>query len=449
MRAVVYVCMLVFVFLVLVRPQDYPSLADALALPLLPACLLAGVVFWALSADKHLDQPQYPLVLLFLAAMMLSWVANGWGGGVRLVLERFSPVVLAFLLMGQAVNTRGRLVGMMAMFVLCGGLLALHGIDQVQTGIGWTGTGLSQGTRIQYVGIFNDPNDLGMLFIVCLPMAMYLRGRQDASALGRLLWLGIAGMLVYGIYLTNSRGTLLALVALLGVHVWHRRGLVAAGVLGAGSLVVMMLIPSRLQEMEVSEASAMGRVDAWYHGIQMFLAHPVLGIGPGAYSDNFALTAHNSFVLVLAESGIIGFTIWLALVGYTGRMLLEALRSAAGPAAPGIDQHGEPGGYAAGAAAFDDPAVVEAERIDDLAIAKALALSFCGLLVTAFFLSRSYVVLPYLLIALVTAHYAGMRERYPDMASYRLHRDVLRWPLWSLLAVAGLFLTVKTLLAIA
>jgi len=438
--------MLAFVFLVLVRPQDYPSLANALALPLLPACLLAGAMFWLLSAGKEFDQPQYPLVLMFLAAMMLSWVANGWGGGVRMVLERFGPVVLAFVLMAQALDTRSRLVGMMGMFVLCGGLLALHGIDQARTGVGWTGTGLSQGTRIQYVGIFNDPNDLGMLFIVCLPMAMYLRGREGASALGRLLWLGIAAMLLYGIYLTNSRGTLLALVVLTGVHVWHRRGMVAAGVLGAGSLLLLLLIPSRLQEMEVSEASAMGRVDAWYHGIQMFMANPVLGIGPGAYSDNHALTAHNSFVLVLAESGIIGFTIWLAFIGYTVRMLLEALHRRPGlaPAMPD-GQGGEQ------ELAEDGPAVLvaDAERKDDLAISKALTLSFSGLLVTAFFLSRSYVVLPYLLIALVMAHYAGMRRRYPGMARFRLLGDVVLWPLWSLLSVLGLYLCVKTLLAIA
>lgn len=445
MRAAVYLCMLAFVFLVLVRPQEYPSLAAALALPLLPVCLLGGAMFWVLSAGKRFDQPQYPLVLLFMAVLMLSWVANGWGGGVRMVLERFGPVVLAFLLMAQALNTRRRLVGMMVLFVLCGGVLALHGIDQARTGIGWTGVGLSQGTRIQYLGIFNDPNDLGMLFIVCLPMAMYLRGRQGASKPGKLLWLAIAGMLVYGIYLTDSRGTLLALIVLLGVHIWHRRGVVAAGVLGAGSLVLMMLLPSRLQEMQVSEASAMGRVDAWYHGLQMFLAHPVLGIGPGAYSDNFALTAHNSFVLVLAESGIIGFTVWLAFVGYTGRMLLEALRQGgAGGTTPVPEQEG---GASPGLAGPDGMA--EVEKVDDLAIAKALTLSFCGLLVTAFFLSRSYVVLPYLLIALVTAHYAGMRERYPAMARYQLHTDLLRWPLWSLLAVAGLYLTVKTLLAIA
>src|SRR5690554_121298 len=120
MRAAAYACMLAFVFLVLVRPQDYPSLANALALPLLPACLLAGAMFWLLSAGKEFDQPQYPLVLMFLAAMMLSWVANGWGGGVRMVLERFGPVVLAFVLMAQALDTRSRLVGMMGMFVLCG-----------------------------------------------------------------------------------------------------------------------------------------------------------------------------------------------------------------------------------------------------------------------------------------------------------------------------------------
>ena len=50
-------------------------------------------------------------------------------------------------------------------------IISIHGIEQVKLGTGWTGIGLSQGTRIQYVGIFNDPNDLGMLFVACVPMA--------------------------------------------------------------------------------------------------------------------------------------------------------------------------------------------------------------------------------------------------------------------------------------
>src|SRR5690606_21775220 len=122
-----------------------------------------------------------------------------------------------------------------------------------------------------------------------------------------------------------SRGTLLALVVMLGVYAWRRHGLVPAGVLGVAALAGLMLLPSRLQDMEVSEDSAMGRVDAWYEGLQMFFADPVFGIGAGGYSDLNQLTAHNSFVLVLTETGFIGFMLWIAFVGYGFRMLLAVL----------------------------------------------------------------------------------------------------------------------------
>jgi putative inorganic carbon (HCO3(-)) transporter len=446
-----YVLVLVFVFLVLIRPQDYPVWAGAQGLPLQPAALLGAAGLWAMSRHRSLGAPQYLLVVLFMLALMLSWVANGWATGVMMVLERFGPVVVAFVMLAQAVHTRERVVGMMGMFTICACVLALHGIEQAQTGIGWTGTGLSQGTRIQYVGIFNDPNDLGMLFVMCLPMAMYLRGRTHASALGRLFWLAVAGILVYGIYLTNSRGTLLALIGLFGVHVWLRRGMLVAGVLGVCSLGLVMLLPSRLQELDVSEASAMGRVEAWYHGLQLFISSPVLGIGPGGYSDGYGLTAHNSLLLVLAEAGIVGFTLYLAILGYTLRMLLATQRGWAGAAAGPQD-------YAGGPQDWEEPLAVEdaeelqareADMQEDRAIARTLLLSFCGLMITAFFLSRSYVVLPYMLLALITAQYSRMQLAQPELPRFSLVDDALRWPLLSLVSVVALYVIVKILLVIA
>jgi len=448
-----YLLVLVFVFLVLIRPQDYPAWASAQALPLQPAALLGAAGLWAMSRHRSLGAPQYLLVVLFMLVLMLSWVANGWATGVMMVVERFGPVVIAFVMLAQAVHTRERMVGMMAMFTLCACVLALHGIGQVQTGVGWTGAVLSQGTRIQYVGIFNDPNDLGMLFVMCLPMAMYLRGRTHASAPGRLFWLAVAGVLLYGIYLTNSRGTLLALVGLFGVHVWLRRGMLVAGVLGVCSLGMMLLLPSRLQEMEVSEASAMGRVEAWYHGIQLFISSPVLGIGPGGYSDDYGLTAHNSFLLVLAEAGIVGFTLYLAILGYTLRMLLATQRTGAG-VPPGAQTY--PGATGDGMETFVDPtgedgvdADADADVQEDRAIARTLLLSFCGLMITAFFLSRSYVVLPYMLLALITAQYSRMQLSQPELPRFSLVEDAVRWPLLSLVSVVALYVIVKILLVIA
>ncbi|HMM68808.1 MAG TPA: O-antigen ligase family protein, partial [Dokdonella sp.] len=216
---------------------------------------------------------------------------------------------------------------MMVFIVVSSVLLAIQGIQQVELGVGWTGVGLSRETRIQYVGIFNDPNDLGLLFIMALPMAMFLSARGGLLGLRRLFWGAGGGMLLYGIYLTSSRGALLALIAVVGVWIWRRRGVVTAMLLGAGALGGIMMLPSRMGEIDAGEASAAGRVDAWYSGLEMFIAHPLFGIGPGNFAENnFNLTAHNSLVLVLAETGYVGFTIWLAFVCYGFMMMAAVLR---------------------------------------------------------------------------------------------------------------------------
>ncbi len=440
-----FAAMILYLALVLIRPQDYPELVDSIPLPLLPLALVIAALFWLFSARKRFDAPQYLLLLLFLVVLMLSNIANGWFGGALEQLTKFAPTVLAFMVLANAADSPARVRGIMRMFTLCAAVLALHGIEQSKLGMGWTGMGLSQGTRIQYVGIFNDPNDLGLLFVMCLPMGVYLSARGGWMGLARLFWLLVVGILLYGIYLTDSRGTLLATLVVMGTYIWWRRGPVIAGMLGAGALVALMALPSRMQELDVSEASAAGRVESWYEGLQMFRQNPLFGVGADMYSELYSLTAHNSFVLVLAETGIVGFVLWVAFVGYCFRMMLTAVREppqallADGGVGEGSDDDGgEP----------PDPAAVDA-WFEDRDMALTLLLSLCGFFTAAFFLSRSYLVVLYLLAALVVAHYTGMRRRNPELPAFSLQYDLLRWPLWSVAGVVGLYLMVKVLLVMS
>src|SRR3546814_16694190 len=128
-----------------------------------------------------------------------------------------------------------------------------------------------------------------------------------------------------------------------------------------------MMLPTRMQELDAGESSAYGRIESWYDGIQMFLANPVFGVGVGNFTDHTWLTAHNSFVLVLAETGIVGYTVWLAMVGYCFWMPIVVLRLPA---------------------AMDDPTYQEPwprER----KMAMTLLIMQVGFYTCAFFLSRS------------------------------------------------------------
>ncbi len=428
-----FIFMMIYLVLVLIRPQDYPAVVDSPGPPLQPIALIVASLFWLFSARKTFAAPHHILIPVFLLVAMVSQVVNGWAGGALVVFSTFAPVVLAFVLLSNAANTRKRMRMTMGVFTICAAVLALHGIDQSLTGTGWTGMGMSQETRIQYVGIFNDPNDLGMLFVMCLPMPFYLASRGGLLGLRRVFWWTAAGLMLWGIFLTDSRGTLLAVVAILGIYIWWKRGPVTAGLLGAGALAAMMALPSRMQELDVSEESAAGRVDSWYEGLQMFINDPLFGVGAGNYTDYNPLTAHNSFVLVLAETGIIGFTIWLAIVGYSFRMMWTVMHR--------------------GEQIMDDvPAdvadeIVVGEWRDDSAMTLTLLLSLTGFFVASFFLSRSYVVILYLLVAMVVAHYLRMRETYPSLPSFALNKDLVRWPVYAVIGAALLYVVVKVLLA--
>src|SRR3546814_10548627 len=101
-----------------------------------------------------------------------------------------------------------------------------------------------QDGRIQYVGIFSDPNDLAMLFIMAVPMTLLMAGRGGLLGLRRVFWWAAALTLLYGVYLTNSRGAFLAVMAMAAVWLWQRRGAVIAGILGAAGMAGMMMLPT-------------------------------------------------------------------------------------------------------------------------------------------------------------------------------------------------------------
>lgn len=412
---------LLYVVLTIIRPQDYlPGLENV---PILPIVLLLAFASWLFSRSKTFAAPQFLILPVFLLILMISEVTNGWTGGAIDELARFGPVVIAFFVFGAACNTQKRVRVAMGVFVVCAAVLALHGVEQSRLGTGWTGIPLSEGGRIQYVGIFNDPNDLGLLFAACLPMAVFL-GRRGAGAM-RPVWLGCAMLLLYGIVLTNSRGALLAVLIIAGCYVWYRKGVVVAGILGVLGLTAMKLVSSRMDELDAGEESAAGRVDAWYAGLEMFRDNPAFGVGAGNFTEYNELTAHNSFVLVLAETGFVGFVTWLAFVGYGFWMMLTIIRHVR---VPGTDPK------------------VEAEWLMEKQMALTLLLSLCGLFAAAFFLSRSYMVVLYLIAAMVAGHYIGARKRWPELPFFRLSDGGWRWVPAAAGSVAALFVLVAVLL---
>ncbi|WP_109125845.1 O-antigen ligase family protein [Dyella sp. C11] len=416
-----FALILLYVVLTIIRPQEYvPALMN---LPVLPVVLVLAFASWMASGTRTPRAPQFIILPAFLVVLMVSEVVNGWFGGIKNELGQFGPVVLTFFMIATTCTTQKRILLLMSVMVMCATVLSLHGIGQHRSGIGWTGIPIGEDGRIQYVGIFNDPNDLGMLFVSVFPMGVLLFKR--ARFIGKMFWLACILTVLYGVYLTNSRGAMLGVLMVIGGYIWYRRGMVVAGILGVAGLTVMKMLSSRMQELDAGEESASGRVDAWYEGLQMFKEHPIFGVGPGNFTDYNQLTAHNSFVLVLAETGFVGYVLWLAMVGYTFWMVAAVLRLKP-------DAEVEPEKHAA--------------WIIERPMALTLLLSLCGMFTCAFFLSRSYMIVLYVVLAIVTGFYLGARERIGGLPSFSMSENGIRWVPAAIGSIAGLFVLVTILL---
>ena len=182
-------------------------------------------------------------------------------------------------------------------------------------------------------GVFSDPNDLALNFVMMVPVCLFLMqssrpwwGRVAAGALGLLF--------AVAIFATQSRGGFLGLIVILGMTLIESRSkwLLAGLVLAGGMMAVMAVPPETFERYRTireyqSDPSAMIRLHVWKAGLQMWSDHPILGVGVGtfpiaygtayrdpAFANPVWYDSHNSPIKVLAEMGAPGLFVWCGMI---------------------------------------------------------------------------------------------------------------------------------------
>ncbi len=441
---------LLYLAMIFIRPQEFiPSLEG---FPLLPALMAVALFAWLLTDRKIVETQQLAALTLLFAYTILSVALSGWVGGMVPAAGKLIPIYILFLLVASTAITPERQRQTMWVFVGGAAMMAIHGIQQKFTGAGWTGEVALQG-RMRYIGIFNDPNDVGLLLVCSLPMAFYLL-HHYRSILVKGLLTGLIGTILYGIVLTNSRGTTLATAVITGLYLWRHHGVFKTAIFGAAVIPVILMMSSRIDTISASEESAHGRIEAWYEGFQMLKSNPLFGVGFDRFTEHHFLTAHNSFMLALAELGVVGYTLWFSFL-LSCVAMMHRLRAPLAPKQNELEElialYSEENGQSThydeeAEQAAPSPPVVAAE---DGAIANVLFFSFIGFATSAFFLSRTYVVVLFVLCGMAVGHYLGARQRTPQLPEYGFFSHFGLWMTISMVSIVLLYIVTKVLMLAA
>lgn len=186
---------------------------------------------------------------------------------------------------------------------------------------------------------YSNANDLAGALL--LPFAFALAGIfSRGTLLKRAALLGALALITLGVLLTMSRGGLFALTVVMLAYFlsagrWKRL-LLPVVVIALALLFMPRVFFTRWEQAPSGRGT--GRLDIWIVGLHVVERSPLIGVGlgsfPAAYQDfagyapvfrGYSYNSHNMFLSVWAETGLVGFVLFLAANWSQMRHLRHAL----------------------------------------------------------------------------------------------------------------------------
>lgn len=267
---------------------------------------IAASIFWTI--DRQSTLMRIGTYIQLLAAVWMIWELA--------VTERRVLVLLQSYIVGTYVLAVGTIYNY-AMGVQAADLYAEAGI------IKW------HDSRYTIAGV--NENDLGLMLALSVPMSIYLLTRRKTVLTSVLCWLHL-GVCLTAILLSGSRGALLSVVVGLGLFPlimrylprWQRWALLLGCAAGLGCGIYLLPESTWTRFLSIDAAMSHGtlshRTQLWYAGLEVFRNHSLIGVGAGAYGSailkavDIPLVAHNTFLSLLVELGVIGDLLLVSLV---------------------------------------------------------------------------------------------------------------------------------------
>jgi len=315
-----------FTLMLYARPNDlFPALGDFPLVKIVSISVLLIYIGSKISAGEKLSVWTLEMTMLVVIAalgLLLMPIAASPKQSMDMLTDTYLKTVIIFILMVNLIDTRQRIFSMWKLVVVCGAAL---GVGAIKSYI--KGEFAMKGLRIEGLvgGMFENPNDLATALDLLLPFAVALT--LISKGLARLFYLVCAAVLAIGVLFTLSRGGFLGLIASSGVLLWKlgrwRRLKTILGVaLICGILLAVMpggygaRITTIFNTEQDQTGSAQQRRELLERAASVAISRPIVGVGMG----NFHIysikekAAHNSYLEIAAELGVMGLIAYLILI---------------------------------------------------------------------------------------------------------------------------------------
>lgn len=325
MRTVAFLSSLIFVFVLPMETVVFvPGLGSSARIA---GLLVAGTWLVAVATQGRIRKPRLVHVVIFVFfvwnAFSIFWSQDSNMTAKRI--QTFVQTAVMIMIIWDLYTTQTALKAGLQAYVL-GAYVAIGGTI-------YNYLNAEAYTYGRYSAAGMHVVNLGLILALAIPIAWYLA--VSAGSTSRLSWglrilnfcyLPAAYM---GIALTASRGALVAsfpavlfVLSTLTRLRLYVRVLFFVGLLGMLFSAQAIIPQNSLKRlgttyMDLTEGDLTGRVGLWREGFALSMEHPILGIGSNAYETTVELgkVAHNTFLSVLVELGIIGLIIFLTILG--------------------------------------------------------------------------------------------------------------------------------------
>lgn len=302
----------------------WPGLEQPFSTPKLVILTLAALVSLALTARPA--RPVPPALWWLVVAWVASFVWSGAFGALPAfpdtllgVMAPLSALALIRSAAPAALALRALIAG--ATLVAVVALLQWAGADPFTWG-GWSVPIEGASVRMRVYGTLGNPNFVGALMALTVPLTAVLFDRQPRWTCG--VGGGALVLLVCALVATGSRGAVLGLAA--GAVTWAALRWSGRALLGVAVVLMVGTVVVALSPARPLQTTLAGRVYLWQVVAPHAMARPLVGQGPGAVALRFAdwqheadargvsdrrfrgLTdhVHNDFLEALVERGLPG-----------------------------------------------------------------------------------------------------------------------------------------------